>query len=670
MPINSLSTSHQTTPCFTYVEARSDSGTKEFVYDNNSRSAYQLLNTSNTSDSPLILRAITKNEIKHLNILSIDKLIHFNSDALLKNPSLTNTILGQFRSSNSIPNRFRAIDGLGRNEITNYKQLSSAEQTMALRCELTSLIDDDLKNGFKSILEEWVKFGISACEVDRNAYAEFKSFYDCIMKQHAVVKEDYSKVDFTAQNIKSKIADPRCLNAKLTPFQIFKAAFQLGDVPGVTNFRFMDNPATKDDGKYREWMFHFDNSNYAAEFKLITTRQTDTVEANQEQCLAAFPYDTTQFIRFTATEAATKFPTLDALEKEISDVQDARYVVMKNQHNNAPIETGIRTEMVAHHRSGSNKEGLDHGECRSAELMTFHGMDRCHPFLSTQELEEAVTLTRLQKFVLGGFRDSTPDEFMVHMKNEKQALNLQLRTLLSARGIIPLERLTVAKFTNTGTVVLDVALFNKQMSTYEALPDVIDQIPRLIQGGDEPRKRVLQIVPMLMNFDQNAELKPDCSENKAFPARTQIRERTNEDFRGPLHRDLEAIHFNMHPSCLLGMDEIIGIAKNIRELYQSHSTLLKQRPHDIKLLHLFESRAALANEYTNQLSLRATLPETHQTITLFIYYMIDDLDNAAQSLLANNIILNTQQLKTLKNQQCRILQHFITIRMFNDSLPS
>ncbi|HMD00089.1 MAG TPA: hypothetical protein VKH37_08040, partial [Ferruginibacter sp.] len=346
---------------------------------------------------------------------------------------------------------------------------------------------------------------------------------------------------------KSHITDNRCLNAKLTPLQLFKAAYQLGDIPAISNFRFMDNPASKDDGKYREWMFHFDNSNYDAEFKLITTRTAGTCQANKEQCLAAFPYDAKQFIRFTQSESATKFPTIENLENEFRGVPGARYAVIQNPHNDIPIEAGLRTEMIAHHRSASNKEGLDHGESRSAELMTFHGLSRCQPFLSREELAQAVNLTPLQNFVLGGFKDTDPEKFMDYLADQKQTLNSQIRNQIKEHKIKPLESITIAKFDSSERMVINKPLFDKQFNTYDNLPEVLDKIPHLVEGSHGLKETVLKIVPMLMNYDQNAELKPDCSENKAFAARTQIRERTNEAFCTPLSHDLEQVQFSTHP---------------------------------------------------------------------------------------------------------------------------
>lgn len=669
MPSNSICNFSPPSSSFAYIEAQSLQGNKHFVLDKTSGLAYVLEQTGNTTGAEFKLHSITQQAIKELGITFIEKIIHCTGQ-MPKEPVLANAIIGQYNTTCSIPNRFRAIADLNQTEKTHYKQLSNLEQTNSLRSALLSLIDEDMKVAFEVILKEWMTYGVSASEVDLSAYSEFKSFYDVVMENHAVIKEDYSKVDFSAQNIKPRITDPRCLNAKLTPLHIFKAAFQLGDIPAVSNFRFMDNPASKDDGKYREWMFHVDNSNYSAEFKIITTRETDTLKANQEQCLAAFPYDTTQFIRFTNSEAATKFPTLESLEKEFRDVPGARYITIKNPHNDTPIEAGIRTEMIAHHRSASNKSGLDVGESRSAELMTFHGLDRCQPFLSPEELTHAAHLTPLQHYVLGGFKNSGSETFMENMKNEKQTLNTQLRNLLKNSGIKQLDSITLATFHKSGTVILDKPLFQKQMDTYNDLPEVLEKIPHLTQDNSGQKETLLTIVPMLMNFDQNAELKPDCSENKAFPARTQIRERTNEDFHAPLTRDIEKVEFSNDPNHLLPMETIISINRHLHDFYVEHSSKLKSRQHDSNVIGLFESRAALAKEYISQLPSRATLPETHQTISLFMYYMADDLDKACQTLIENGIEVNNTIIGSIKKQQIPLLQHFITYRMLNDSISS
>jgi hypothetical protein len=653
---------------FRYIEVETKNGDKRLIFDESKKVLYQLHETRNTAGSEFTLHKVTQSELKRMNVTFVRKLIQCTPAEMVKEPSLFNTILGQFNTTSSIPNRFQAIMDLSQTEKLNYKQLSNLEQAETLRRDLISLIDDDLKAEFLPILKEWETFGVSASEVDLPAYADFKAFYDEIMENHSIVKEDYSKVDFSSQNIKPKITDARCLNAKLTLLHLFRAAFLLGDIPAVSNFRFMKNPVSEDYGKYRERQIHLDNSNDAPEVKMITTRQTGTLDANKEQCLAAFPYDTKQSIRFTRTEAATKFPTFESLENEFREVPGARYVVIKNPHNAIPIETGIRTEMIAHHRSASNKDGLDHGESRSAELMTFHGVDRCQPFLSRQELAQAVNLTPLQNFVLGGFKNSDPEKFIEHMANQKQILNSQIRKLIEEKGIKSLESITVAKFSNNGIVVTDASLFKKQIDTYDSLPDILEKIPRLIQEGDGLKKTVLKMVPMLMNYDQNAELKPDCSENKAFPARTQLRERTNEAFCAPLTHDLEKIEFTIDPKRLLPMDEIIGIAKNLNELYTQHNSKLKDVQPSNKFLSLFESRAELANEYVSQLPLRATHPETHQTLSLFMYYMIDDLDTTYQIFLDNGITVDDSHFDTIRAQKERLLQHFVTVRLMNDSL--
>lgn len=551
-------------------------------------------------------------------------------------------------------------------EKTQYKQIADIPTTEALRFNLLSLVDEDLRGPFTTVLNEWATFGVSASEIDVHTYTNFKAFYDEVMDVHATKKEDYTKLDFATQNIKPLITDSRCLDAKLTPLQLFKAAYQLGDVPAVSNFRLMDNPASKDDGKYREWMFHFDNSNYAAEFKLITTRITGTCLANKEQCLAAFPYDTSQSIRYTQSEAATKFPTLEDLENEFRGVPGASYVVIQNPDNDTPLETGIRTEMIVHHRSASSKDGQDQGESRSSELMTFHGQDRCKPFLSETELTQADHLTPLQNYVLGGFKNESPEKFMEYLEAEKQELNLQVRKLIAEHRVKSLESLTVARFNETDTTVVNKPLFNKQMGTYENLPEVLERVPDLADERMWHKETIFKMIPMLMNYDQNAELKPDCSENEAFPARTQLRERTNEAFLRPLERDLPQTRFGTEQQHLLPLEKIIDVAKNIRDFYNHYISLLKAVQPGHPMVSLFESRAALAKEYTEQFRSRATLPETHQTLTLFTYYMLDDLDFASQTLSSSKIKVDESTLESITKYRTPILQHFMTHRILSD----
>jgi hypothetical protein len=357
MPSNSLSLGCLQPSSFKHIEAQTDQGVKHFIFDDTKKIAYLLSKTQNTASQNFELCKISELEIKNLNVTFVNKIIQCNPAEMLKEPGFVRTILSQFTNSSSFPNRFRAITDLNETEKTQYKQISGITSTDTLRSSLVSLIDEDLIKPFLSILNEWSQFGVSVSEIDTSTHEDFKDFYDEVMISHATRKEDYTKLDFATQHIKPLITDSRCLEAKLTPLQIFKAAYQLGDIPAVSNFRFMDNPASKDDGKYREWMFHFDNSNYAAEFKLITTRVTGTSQANKEQCLAAFPYDITTSIRFTQSEAATKFPTMEDLKNEFRDIPGASYVVIQNPDNDTPLETGIRTEMIVHHRSASSKDG-------------------------------------------------------------------------------------------------------------------------------------------------------------------------------------------------------------------------------------------------------------------------------------------------------------------------
>lgn len=644
------------------VEAKTDHGGERFVFDKKTGLVYQLSSVKNNN---LKLNKVDLSTLEAMGIKFIDKITHCNAAEIIKNPGLINTLLSPYSFNTSLPGRFKAITDLGEVEKSQYKQLSESDKTAQLRQDLLSLVDDDLKVPFNDLLKEWGTYGVSVCEVDKETYANFKQFYDEKMANHAVKKDDYAKLDFSTQNIKSHITDPRCMNAKLTPLQLFKAAFQLGDIPAVSNFRFMNNPASKDDGKYREWMYHFDNSNYAAEFKLITTRIAGTELANNEQCLAAFPYDTEKTIRFTQSEAATKFPTMSDLQKEFSHIPGARYVVIRNPDSTTPVETGIRTEMIVHHRSASSKNET---ESRDAELMTFHGTDRCQPFLTPQELERAPHLTSLQRFVLGEFRDVEPQQFVAALKEQKETLNAQIRQSLTANALKPLEKITVAKFSEQGLQIADEALFNKQLTTYDNLPEVLDKIPKLDLSSADLTEKVLTVIPLLMNYDQNAELKPDCSENKAFPARTQLRERTNEQFREPLKRDLQHIQISHSPNNLLSMDKLIDITHDIQQFYQMGAHSLKEFKAAPKLTALFDSRAELAKEYVSQFPLRANHPETHQVLSLFTYYMIDDLDQAVATLHNLGANIDSTLLFRIKEQQQPLLQHFITHRLLNDQL--
>jgi hypothetical protein len=609
-----------------------------------------LRRATNQSNAKLVLSPSFKKALDERNRADIREAIH-------PNPSLKNTILGRFTNSSSLPNRFQPINGLAPQEVGNYKQLSNSNSIERIRANLLSLIDEDLKAPFELVLKEWAVFGISVTEVDTPTYARFKKFYDEKMSEHAIRKDDYSKLDFAAQNIKPCIADNRCLDAKLTPLQIFRAAYQLGEEPAVSNFRFMENPPSKGDGKYREWMYHFDNSNYDAEFKLISTRRSNTCEANDEQCLAAFPYDTTKSIRYTQSEAATKFPTVENLEREFRGVPGACYVVIKNP-GGIPLETGIRTEMIPHHRSASDEKGQ---ESRSSELMTFHSVGRCKPFLSEKELAQEEHLTPLQRFVLGDFKNVEPGVFMERLASEKKILNDQVRSLITETKIKSLDSLTIAKFSIDGTTIIDRAQFDQQINTYENLPGLPDKLP-LLTRDNYSLETISRIVPAMMNYDQNAALKPDCSENDAFPARTELRERAKSAFLTPLERDFGSIKSDINPSRdLLTPDRLIDIAQKIHIFYNDY---IEQQPEAMQskaTIELYKSRAALAKEYTEQLPTRATTDETHQTLCLFLYYMIEDLNNITDAEAT------TPKLKQIREERVRILQHFVAHRTIGDS---
>jgi len=476
---------------FKYIEAQTSQGEQRFVFDDKTKTLYLLKATRNATGPVLSLHKTTQSDLKSFANTFINKLIQCNPQEMIKEPGLIPIHLSQYSYNHSIPARFRAIIELNDVEKSQYKQISDLDVTEALRSSLLALIDDDLKKPFSLALNEWATFGVSASEVDISAYSNFKAFYDEVMDGYGTHKEDYTKLDFSTQHIKPKITDPRCLAAKLTPLQIFKAAYQLGDIPGVSNFRFMDNPASKDDGKYREWMFHFDNSNYAAEFKLITTRITGTCLANNEQCLAAFPYDTSTSIRFTQSEAATKFPAMEDLEQELRSVPGAHYVVIQNPDNQTPLETGIRTEMIVHHRSASSSEPGKQ-ESRSSELMTFHGRERCKPFLSDAELTQADHLSPLQHFVLGGFKNVGPEKFMECLAAEQKNLNVQVRKLIEEQRIKSLDDLTVATFSEAGTTPINTPLFHEQINTYENLPEVLEKIPSLADESSWQRATLLK----------------------------------------------------------------------------------------------------------------------------------------------------------------------------------
>ncbi|MGJ0579580.1 hypothetical protein ACR71G_16255 [Xenorhabdus bovienii] len=554
-----------------------------------------------------------------------------------------------------MPTRFRFIDDLSEDEKELYEQIRGRDNIVALRRKLIELIDDDLQYEFKKILNSWEMYGISTCEIDPVHHQRFKHFYDEVMENHAVKKEAYHKVDFTAQKITCLITDERCLAEKLTPLQIFKAAYQLGDVPAVANFRFMYNSADKTDGKYREWMFHFDNSNYAAEFKLITTRLAGSSFANTEQCLAAFPYDTSQVIRFTQCEAATKFVNMDELEREFCGVPGAAYAVIKNKPNCAPIETGLRTEMILHHRSATASK--DNGDCRDSELMTFHGIARCRPFLTQEELAGAPHLTPLQHFVLGGFKRQASDMFFSAFEQHRGELNQQIRNLLLQGRNRQLADFIIAEFHQQGVSILQESLYQKQKVTYDNLAEIIHKLPKL-KADENIRDNLYQIIINLMNLDQNAALKPDCSENLIFPARTQLRERKREDFLMPIEEDISEIIFSSQSIYLIPLSELMKISSILEEIYRKLGVMMP----DNTDLALFKSRSALANDYVSQLHERIYSAETHQTIVLFLYYMLHDL-KSIQRVSYQEILPYPNWIQRIKR---KILQHFVSYRMIMD----
>jgi hypothetical protein len=297
--------------------------------------------------------------------------------------------------------------------------------------------------------------------------------------------------------------------------------------------------------------------------------------------------------------------------------------------------------------------------------MTFHGLDRCKPFLSKHELSQSDNLTPLQTFVLGGFKTNHPDKFIEYLTTEKQTLNSQVRALIEGQKFKHLGSLTVAKFYKDETIVTNKLLFDKQINTYDNLPEVLEKIPSLADESNWHPDRVLRMIPMLMNYDQNAALKPDCTENDTLPARTQLRERTNEAFFIPLKRDLTKVKFGTEHEHLLPLEKIINIAHNIYDIYNNHTPLLKIVRPDNQLISLFESRAALAKEYIEQFRSRATLPETHQTLTLFTFYMLDDLKSARRVFTENNIKIDSTSLDITK-ERIQLLQHFITHRTLSD----
>lgn len=556
----------------------------------------------------------------------------------------------------SHPSRFKMIKDLSKQEMRDYDQIFNLAKSTTLRERLKNLIDDDLKTEFFKYIDQWEKYGLSVSENDDDTNSKFKEFYDEIVEKHGVKKDAYTKVDFATQKITKKILDTRCLNEKLTTLKIFKAAYQLGDIPAVANFRFMHTPSGKEDGKYREWLYHFDNSNYAAELKLITTRLANTIFSNKEQCLAAFTFDTRKAIRYTECEAATKFATMEELEKEFCGIPDASYAVIQGNNTTTCFETGLRTEMILHHRSSLSTE--DFGDDRDAELMTFHGIDRCKPFLTEDERSKSNNLNSLQKYILGGFENDNKNSFFEYFYEQKKELNDQIRNLLHTGKLKNINDYVIAEFNSDGVNILNKDLFKKQKDTYNEMIDIIDTLPKLTLNTVNVNS-LHKIVSGLINYDQNLVFSADCAENKILPARTQIRERTDLCFKKPIDKDIYNVHFSIDKDLLLSMDQLIDVCKQISNIYSL--IIENEKTEEHLTLNLYQSRVALAQDYTTQLLHRVYKEEAHQTIILFIYYMLDDL--ISLTVLTNN---NPDYLPWLQTSKIAMLQHFITYRMLTD----
>lgn len=641
-----------------YIQVQSEHGVQHFLVDTAHRAVYQV--------SPAANRWSIERLTKPLDVLALDarkisSIVRCTVATLPREPRLVNTLLAHYIHPATHPSPFRAISA-GATPGCSRPELTRQDRAAQIRSALLDMLDADLREPMATFFKEWQTYGISLTEIDMAHAEDFRQFFDEQMAAYAVCKDNYAKLDFFARNVAQCITDPRCLQAKLTPLQLFKAAFQLGDIPAIANFRLMHNPAGKSDGKYREWMLHFDNSVDAPEFKLITTRKAGTIEANREQCLAAFPYDIEATARVTRSEDATKFQNMAQLTTLLSQVQGARYVIVRNDSNTTPIEAGLRTERIVHHRSsGTDLET----ESRDSDLMTFHDVTRCQPFLDEQSLANAPHLSALQRFVLGGFRQQEPEAFMSAMTAERCRLNHQVREGLARQAFKFLDQATVATFDSDHTRLLDSAAFRRQLKAYDALPDARHLIPKLDAAGATP-EALYQIVPMLMNIDQNAALKPDCSENRAFPARTELRERTNRRLCAPLARDLPFILHDPSPKHLLSLETLVRLASDLQKCYDElagDAAFCQAFPHTATL---YASRAALAAEYVEQFPKRATSPEGHQVLILFTYYMVDDLDQIDHSA-THPRPPRIEALTRLTGQRLALLQHFVSHRILCDA---
>lgn len=641
-----------------YIQVQSEHGVQHFLVDNAHRAVYQVSPAANRWSIERLTKPV---DVSALDARKISSIVRCTVATLPREPRIVNTLLAQYIHQTNHPSPFRAISA-GTTSGCSRSALTRQDRAAHIRSALLDMLDADLRAPMATFVKEWQTYGISLTEIDMARADDFRQFFDEQMAEHAICKDNYAKLDFFARNAAQHITDPRCLQAKLTPLQLFKAAFQLGDIPAIANFRLMHNPAGKSDGKYREWMLHFDNSVDAPEFKLITTRRAGTIEANREQCLAAFPYDIEATARVTRSEDATKFQNMAQLTTLLSQVPGARYVVVRNNSNTTPVEAGLRTERIVHHRSsGTDLET----ESRDSDLMTFHDVTRCQPFLDEQSLDNAPHLTALQRFVLGGFRQQEPDAFMSAMNAERYRLNHQIREGLARQAFQFLDQATVATFDSDHTRLLDSAAFRRQLKAYEGLPDARHLVPKLDSANATP-ENLHRIVPMLMNIDQNAALKPDCSENRAFPARTELRERTNLRLWSPLARDLPFILYDPSPKHLLPIETLIRIASDLQKFYGElvgDAAFCQAFPHSATL---YDSRAALAAEYVEQFPKRATSPEGHQVLILFTYYMVEDLDQIDHSA-ANPRPARIEALTRLTGQRLALLQHFVSHRLLSDA---
>lgn len=568
-------------------------------------------------------------------------------------------IINSYLQSVNQKNKYKIINTLNTQEKQNYKQLKNKEKFITFRNELINLLDSDNKEFFFKKFEEWSTYGVSINTVNMEVYSRFKEYYDEMMLKYSIKKDLYHKLDFAAQEIKPLILDQRCLLAKLSPMQIFKASYHLGEPAAVANFRLMYNPANIKNIKFREWIYHFDNSNYDSEFKLITTRIANTIKPNNEQCLGLFPYDTNKVIRYTQNEYETKILTMNDLISNFSNICEASYAIIKDyENNNIPFETGLRTEMIMHHRSANN---IKNNDARDSELMTFHSIDRCKPFLEREILLDSNNISNLQSYVLGGFVDNNKELFMKYFIEEKDVLNEQFRHFRSKKKIKSINSFKIAEIKNNTINFINKKDFIKQQEVYDNLPLISSIIPKL-NLRDNPKKTILDTIPILINYDQNVELKPDCSENLIFPARTHIREREQISLLKNIQVDLDHIYFDKKNNLLLKLESLVSITRLISDIYLN---LANEINISIDKKDLFNSKYALSSDYSFQLTERTYSHYAHLTIILFIYYLIDDLEEIDDQMSHNDDL--NKKIILVKNEKIKVLQHFVTYKAICDS---